>query len=528
MGRFEKIIETVSPSWAASRAQARRAKLQNEIAAEQLRKYEAAAGGRRTSGVIATGASANVEISSSAAITRNRARQLVRDNALAANAVTVIANNTIGKGISPEISGRTKIAEKRASERWNAWAGSTQCDADGAQTFAGIESLVMRTVVESGSCLVRRRIRSSAAGLSVPLQIQVIEPDYLDTTKDHSGTEKQIIRGKQYDAKTGKLEGYWIYTEHPGQANSLAHFGKSVFVPAEEILHIFRQDRPGQVDGITWFAPVMNTIRDLMDTRDAYQLRQKIAACFTAFVHDMDAQGLGGGGGQHDPITDHVEPGLVQVLPPGKNVTFASPPGVDGMADFDRLQQIAIASGLGVPYEALSGDLRNVSFLSGRLGWLAFYRNIDSWRNNMIIPQLCAGVFRWFAEAVEIELLVSGVQNPQLSATWTPPDRDMLDPEKELAALRDEQRLGALPWSELVRMRGRDPEKVLEQIKKWNKAFDDAEIVTDGDPRRMSRAGNTNTENPAESKEPAKPEKDEAERRLDEALARALDSLQDG
>lgn len=496
MNKLEKLIAGISPNWAASRSRSRREQLQNDLAMSHLRKYEAASKGRRNSHVKATGSDANSEIGSSASISRNYARQIVRDNPMGAAALNVIANNTIGKGIAPEISARTKTIQREAEVSWRAYAGTTQIDIDGDLTFAGLQNLVMRTIPEAGSCLIRRVRAPSSARLAVPFQIQVLEPDYLDVTKDGADASGKTVRGKKYDSE-GRLLGYHLYRHHPGSQRAWLSMD-SVFVDAADIIHIFRKDRPGQVDGITWFAPCMNLMRDLMETRDAYQLRQKISACFAAFVHDADAQGGGGfGGGNPEPLVSHIEPGRISTLPPGKEITFADPPGVDGLVDFDRIQQISIATGLGIPYEAF-GDLRNVSFLSGRMGWLAFYKNIDSWRQNMIIPQLCDGVFRWFAEAMEINFVLKGMQNPGLFAEWTAPDRDLLDPAKELGALRDEHRLGALPFGELVRARGRDPEKVLESYKKWNRLFDDAGLVFDGDPRRVSRAGNTNAKNPAE------------------------------
>ena len=508
-------MAAVAPQWAANRAKARREVLQNDVAEKHLRKYEAASVGRRTQGVFATGASANTEVASGAALMRNRARQMVRDNALAANAVRVIAHNTVGKGIKAEIGARNKTSEAAASAWWKQWAETTACDYDGVHNFYGLQNLIIETVVESGSALAVRRRSGSG---NIPLQIQVLEPDFLDTTKDSNSNGKRIIRGKQY-SDNGKLEGFWLYSEHPGERGGALVLGRSNFVPAADVAHVYKIGRPGQVDGVTWFAPVMNTLRDLMDTRDAYQLRQKISACFTAFIYDADNSGGGTGGGDNQ-VTEHMEPGRVDVLPAGKDIKFASPPGVDGMSDFDKAQQITIASGLGVPYEALSGDLRNVSFLSGRLGWLAFYRNIDAWRANMLVPMLCQPVFRWFNEYAEINMAASGAADPQLMASWTPPDRDLLDPDKEIGALRDEMRLGALPWGEMVRMRGRDPDKVLADFKRWNKMFDDDELVFDGDPRRVSRAGNTNAANPAAEEGGNEP--DEGERLLNEALARSL------
>jgi capsid protein len=57
------------------------------------------------------------------------------------------------------------------------------CDYDGQQNFYGLQRLVMTTVVESGEALILRQPASSKDGLPVPVRIQVLEPEYLDTSK---------------------------------------------------------------------------------------------------------------------------------------------------------------------------------------------------------------------------------------------------------------------------------------------------------------------------------------------------------
>src|SRR5690606_36325209 len=57
-----------------------------------------------------------------------------------------------------------------------------------------------------------------------------------------------------------------------------------------------------------------------------------------------------------------LEPGTMQELPVGWDVTLSQPPapGTD-YAEFLRGHLLAIASRHGVPYEVLTGDLRNIS-----------------------------------------------------------------------------------------------------------------------------------------------------------------------
>ncbi len=140
-------------------------------------------------------------------------------------------------------------------------------------------------MTESGECLIRIRERRIEDGLPVPLQLQLLEPDHLDTGKtgEISGGGF-VVQGVEFDA-LGRRRAYWLYPVHPGE---VATFRKAQLaskrVPADGVLHLFDRLRPGQVRGVPWFAPVILKLRDLDEYDDAELVRKKIEACFAAFV----------------------------------------------------------------------------------------------------------------------------------------------------------------------------------------------------------------------------------------------------
>src|SRR5262249_47857251 len=142
---------------------------------------EAASVGRRTDGWSRTNTDAN-RASAGAALSRLRAqaRDLIRNNPWARRGLRRIVTNTVGWGIKPKANGRNAST---INALWTRWAETTECDAAGRLTMYGLQKLVMRTVVESGEALVVRRYRRDG-GLSIPMQIQVLEPDYIDTQRD--------------------------------------------------------------------------------------------------------------------------------------------------------------------------------------------------------------------------------------------------------------------------------------------------------------------------------------------------------
>jgi lambda family phage portal protein len=130
-------------------------------------------------------------------------------------------------------------------------------------------------------------------------------------------------------------------------------------VPASSVLHLFDRLRPGQVRGVPWFAPVILKLRDLDEYDDAELVRKKIEACFAAFVTGSDdEETLGAAATDADGRrVESFEPGMIEYLAPGKDVKFATPSAGGDYAEYMRVQLHAIASGVGLTYELLTGDL---------------------------------------------------------------------------------------------------------------------------------------------------------------------------
>ena len=478
--RFDRVLMAIAPKWALNRARARL----------MARHFESASVGRRTAGWSRKMTDAN---SAASGVTlgylRAQARDLVRNNPWAKRGLRRLVTNTVGWGIVPAATGRGADA---VMARWKQWGESTQCDAAGRLTFYGLQRLVFRTVVESGECLIRRRPRLLKDGLAVPMQIQVLEPDYIDTSKDGMmGSEGgPIVQGIEFNA-IGKRVAYWLFDQHPGSTNLVALNPVSRRIPAFGILHVFDQERAGQVRGPSWLASVDVRLHDLDEFEDATLMKQKIAACMAAFVTDLDGAGaaLGeeGTDGASGQPTDTFEPGMILNLPQGKQVTVANPPVATDHASFLTTSLRGVAAGMGVTYEDLTGDYSQVNFSSARMSRLAHQSDVHDHRWNILIPQFCAPVWAWMLDS----LLIAGLDVDESPAQWTPPPAQMVDPEKEGLAYTRMIRSGLMTWSQVIRELGEDPALQIKAIAETNTAWDAAGIQLDSDPRRMSQAGLT-------------------------------------
>lgn len=471
------------------------------------RAYEGASRGKRTENWRTPSTSAMAETFGGIVTLRDRSRDLVRNNGYASQAIVELVSNHIGTGIMAKVKGGPKSQEKTAKLLWEEWAETPACDADGINDFYGLQVLIARTLYESGEVLIRRRWRRSSDGLPVPMQIQVLEPDFIDTTKNEVNDSEVIVQGIAYD-KLGRRKGYWLFSEHPGGRSIFQSPVQSKFVPAADIIHLFDVLRPGQNRGIPRATPVIIKMRDFDEAQDAMGMLMKIASCFTVFITGTD-DGTGDELGEDDDdeaeLPDKVSPGSIYRMGAGEDIKTGNPPNVNGYAEFSDITLGAIARGYGIPKELLTGDYSKINFSSGRMSWLSFQRNIAMSQWILYIPRLCRGVWGWWKEAA----LVQGANLNGVTSGWTPPRREMIDPAAEFKALGYAIRLGLMSLPEAIRQLGYDPEEVMREQAQFLKLVDKLGLVLDTDPRKVTQAGMMQIETPTEKEQGAQSDEDE-------------------
>lgn len=428
------------------------AKLRLDLRRTQRRGFDASKVGRLTEGWVLSGGGPNADVNKALGLLRRRHQDLVDNNPWASKAVSVIVTNWVGaRGIIGQPTGGGRSNKRVAA--WKGWANSTACDFHGMHDLGGLQQLWARTIATRGSVLVRRRIAPELTSMGLPgLQLETLEPDWLDTAKRGSG----ILGGVQFD-DAGRPAGYYLRNEHPLDGGLLKRPGSGEYVDRAEMIHAFDVRRPGQYDGVPWGVAAMLRLRDLDEYESAELLRQKIAACFAAFVTDAEAE--------TDPTKildlETLEPGAIENLPPGHDIRFATPPGAGDFVPFVRQQLYAVAAAYGVSYEALTGILSDVNYSGGRLGWVEFGRNVARWRHGIMIPQALSRVAAWFDEVAGVSASAS---SSKAKWVWTPPRRELVDPSRDVPALIEMIQAGFMSLSEVQRSLGFVPSEVLDEL----------------------------------------------------------------
>lgn len=428
---------------------------------------------------------------------RRRARDGFRRNPWAIAGSNAWVANVIGSGIPPKLRAGGDAFREHVMEVWQGFVET--CHTEGCVDFYGLQELMAREAFEAGEGLVRFRPRLPEDGLEVPLQLQPLEAEHLDYTRNEDLGARGVIKaGVEFDP-IGRRVAYWLYPEHPGESVvPLTRSGPSVRVPADQVLHLFHVLRAGQVRGVPGLGAVLAFLKDCLEVQDAYVLRTKIQNLFATFEVSEDGASLFDDTGQIEaqPTQDDdqvdlatLEPGEHRVLPPGKDIKFSNPPQDAGnYADFMRAALRAVAVGAGLTYEQVSGDLSGVNFSSIRAGLIEFRRRVEQYQRNVIVFQLCRPVWRRFFETA---VLAGAIRIPDeeranlpriLRAAWQPPGFEYVQPEQDIRAAVRKIRSGlSSPTREAAKL-GVDFEVTLEEIARDLRRARELGLELDSDP----------------------------------------------
>ena len=416
---------------------------------------------------------------------RSRSRQLNRNNAWAVGALESYVDDVIASGIDPEprfprailalLGNDRKVVAEKASEireAWDIWG--SECDAHQMADIYGIQAQVVRTVCESGECFIRRRFRRMSDGLYIPMQLQVIEPDFVPANKTETIAGGNRIRaGIEFDG-IGRRVAYHMYREHPGEGTfGVPSAPDTVRVPATEVLHVAELRRPGQIRFEPTTTPIIATLMNIAMSNWSILELQRVAALFGGYItrnQEDDRQFTGdeemGPLGEGKPDEQgHAEiemsAGWIHHLEPGEEPKFSSPPDVGGnYIPYQQFHLQQISRVFGLPYYSISGDMTGASFASLRADQNKMKRHILRILGNYR-HQCCEGTYAWFLQDA---VLAGRLDLPQYEtmpklwsmATWNHTGWESTNPLQDVNADFLRRSMGTRSRRQIVAEEGRN------------------------------------------------------------------------
>jgi lambda family phage portal protein len=439
-------------------------------------------------------------------ILRRRVRGLVRNFPPFVRAIDAHCAYVIGKGGRFESRAVKKNGkeDKRLRDeierRFRLWM--ERATVDGRTHFHECQRLAMRQRLETGEffCLTRVNRRGELA-------LQFVEPDDVAEGAEQSSgyqinDEVCVYQGIEFNRFTGERLAYYVKPYDPrGVAVFPIRFG------ADKVLHGMGVGRPNQLRGVTPFAPAIILAECMFEYIDAELDGAKMAAKWLAFVTSpepkalqlgrvLDQHGRPATGSEETKKIEYLENGIIEYLRTGETVQLASAPNrvVDSFDRFTAFVLRMIGLTIGVPYEIMSGDYQGINYSTSRMSrqdYNVFLEPERFWMDQ----HFNRPVFRKWLEIEALkdpETFKDYFINPWRyePADWIPAGMPSPDPLKEGKADIDAIEAGLLSPQDVILARGDDPERVVENRKKWKELEEEHGVASD--PGKVSTAAQTN------------------------------------
>jgi lambda family phage portal protein len=319
--------------------------------------------------------------------------------------------------------------------------------------------MIARAVVRDGESFVRLHPRVDG------FKISVLPADQIDPSLSRDlGNGARIVSGIEFDADDN-VTAYHVLRDAPGAP--FAAYGETLRISASEILHVFDPLFPGQVRGISWLSPVLLKLADFDGASDALLMNLRTQSLFSAFITDPEGgnAGFDGETGEGGEVNLALEPGATRILPPGADVKFAQPgSGLSDQVAFLKQQLHEIATGLGLTFAQLSGDLSQTSYSSSRVGILEHRRRAEMLQRQLIEGQLLRPLWRaWINHRALLGEIPSNTLSDHHAVRFVRPGWETIDPLKEINAEIAAIDAGLKSRAEVIAARGRDVAEVDEE-----------------------------------------------------------------
>lgn len=417
-----------------------------------------------------TAGSPSTDVIADLPMLRQRSRDLERNAPVAASAINTTATHVVGTGLAcnPQIDGEFLGLSEQDRDKWqldtrrryNAWAESPDCDLARKLNFYGLQDLALRGTLVSGDIfivtpMVERGIKAAR------LALQLLEADLCCNPKREPDTAT-LTDGIEHDEKTGEALAYHFSDVHPadrrwGDATWTRREARGGRSGRRNVIHLFRQLRPGLRRGVPILAPVIEPLKQLSRYTDAELAAAVTSGLFSVFIK-MDPNAFQDLFQESDQSTivanasrwsGEMEAGQAVNLLPGEEPIPVNPARPN--AQFDPFVQSCIRQigmAVGIPYEVLVMHYQS-SYSAARGALLMAWRFFMGWRD-WLATDMCQPVYElWLADEVSNGRIAApgffsnDVRRYAWSrAQWVGDGPGSIDPTKEVAAAKERVALG--------------------------------------------------------------------------------------
>lgn len=455
-----------------------------------------------TSGMTGTPKPIDADIRNGLRLLKSRARNEALNNDHVRGFLRLVKTNVVGhQGIILQArfkdpNGKPdKLANESVEDGWKTWGRKGNCEVTERMSWKMSCRLFIETIARDGEVLIRKVKGWKRNKFRYALQF--LDTELLDVDYNHELRNGNVIRmSVELDVWRRPVAYHLLTTKQTG--DDYQFMGKRyVRIPAEEIIHEFLPEWVWQTRGFPWMASSLLRLNMLAGYEESELVASRIASSKMGFFERTEEGGSDPlkdfgpiGTGQKDSagnFIDEATPGTFEVIQDGyKLSTFDPQHPSTAYGDFVKSCLRGIASGLGVSYNTLAGDLEGVNYNSLRKGALddnAVWMALQDWMIESYVEPVYLDWLRMslLAGALTVNgrpLKPEREEKYQVVA-WQPRRWEAVDPLKAMNANEKGLSLKVVSPQAVIRERGGDPEQVLDEWAAWGAMLDDRGIKVD-------------------------------------------------
>lgn len=418
--RLDRLINWFSPQWGAERFAARAAQ-------DLLLSYRGSISTRSTTPYGASTSANGVRLpkAEDARKMRDRARNLERNNALAAGVLDRAVENIVGTGIRIEPRTGDESFDGQVRERWADWCRA--CDVRRQHSFEQMQALLVRSELRDGDvgCLLSE--------ISGEPKLQPIEGDYISSPAGkYSGG--MMVDGVELNP-AGAATAFWIKSIDQSQKTTW------VRVPDRDFVFLAECNTFTQVRGVSKFAQSFWLFDNIEGYLEGTVTAARAASYFSLLIKKHNAgkafASLGTITNSNAESQQHLrlEPGSVQYLAPDEDVVQISPQQPtqnfpDAIAAISRF----IGLPFGLTIEQVLLDFSRANYSSSRAARLQAQQTAEIYQQRFA-TRFVSRVYQWvLSKWVNRGLIGGAIPERFWAHEWIPQGRPWVDPTKDMQA----------------------------------------------------------------------------------------------
>lgn len=387
---------------------------------------------------------------------RSRSRYEIFNNGYGRGIVETLANDTIGTGPRLQMQNLSPEVAILVERRFHEWAASIN--------LAAKLRLMRRAKCidgESFALFVPNPVRAKG----VPMDVRVYEADQIATPWGMT-SNGNAVDGIVFD-DFGNPAIYHFLKRHPGDEGS-SGFGEGVDpIKAENVIHYFSEDRPGQRRGLPEVVSSLQLLPELRRFTLAVLAAAETAADFAGVAQTKQTAEDAGGPSATPYDTIELERRMLTVLPDNYELgqIKAEQPATT-YREFKGEVINEIARPLNMPFNIAACNSASYNYASGRMDHQTYFKSLTVERSFIAAVILDRIFAKWFELAVLTEGYLpqeARMADFDPAHVWFWDGQEHVDPTKEATADETNLRNNTTTLAEIYAAKGQDWESQIQQ-----------------------------------------------------------------